>query len=305
MAKIYYPKATRKRCKMIKSPLRYPGGKSRALKKIMAHVPDFKEYREPFLGGGSLFLHLKQLFPDRKFCVNDLYYDVYNFWRQAQINLDAVVDMVMKWRFQFQDGKELYVFLKSNSGCFNDIERAAAFFIFNRITFSGTTHSGGYSEDAFRNRFTDSSIERLCSLVEVIGDPKITITNYDYTELLRREGDNVFIYLDPPYYSATNSALYGKKGDLHKTFDHKRFAEAVEDCAHKYLITYDDCDYIRNLFSYTTIIPWKLTYGMRNVSQKSTQKGDEVFVTNYFSEADVISDIRMNDHNDDTTTDIA
>ena len=51
----------------IKSPLRYPGGKSRALKQILPIVPEFKEFREPFVGGGSVFFALKQLFPDKKF----------------------------------------------------------------------------------------------------------------------------------------------------------------------------------------------------------------------------------------------
>jgi site-specific DNA-adenine methylase len=44
---------------MIKSPLRYPGGKSRAIKFITQLIPEFKEYREPFVGGGSVFVYLK------------------------------------------------------------------------------------------------------------------------------------------------------------------------------------------------------------------------------------------------------
>ena len=33
---------------MIKTPLRYPGGKSRAVKTIGPLIPDFQEFREPF-----------------------------------------------------------------------------------------------------------------------------------------------------------------------------------------------------------------------------------------------------------------
>ena len=47
---------------MIKSPLRYPGGKSRAVKFIAPLIPEFDEYREPFIGGGSVFIYLKQLY---------------------------------------------------------------------------------------------------------------------------------------------------------------------------------------------------------------------------------------------------
>ena len=52
---------------MIKSPLRYPGGKSRAVKLISSLVPQFDEFREPFVGGGSVFIYLKQQFPEKIF----------------------------------------------------------------------------------------------------------------------------------------------------------------------------------------------------------------------------------------------
>ena len=58
---------------MIKSPLRYPGGKSRAIKIISDLIPTFKEIREPFVGGGSVFLYAKQKYPQKIFWVNDLY----------------------------------------------------------------------------------------------------------------------------------------------------------------------------------------------------------------------------------------
>ena len=52
---------------MIKSPLRYSGGKSRAIKHILAQLPDsFREFREPFVGGVSVFIYLKQKFPRLK-----------------------------------------------------------------------------------------------------------------------------------------------------------------------------------------------------------------------------------------------
>jgi len=51
----------------VKSPLRYPGGKSRALKHILPIIPKFDEFREPFLGGGSVFLALKQKYPNKKY----------------------------------------------------------------------------------------------------------------------------------------------------------------------------------------------------------------------------------------------
>ena len=264
---------------MIKSPLRYPGGKSRAVETIAKLIPDFDEFREPFLGGGSVFVYVKQRFPTKIFWVNDLYSELYKFWTMTQKDVNALIEKVYEWRKKYQIGKELFQFLNGNIDNFNDLEKAAAFFIYNRITFSGTTLSGGYSEGAFKGRFTESSIKRLNDLANVINGS--LITNYDYEEVIKKEGENVFIFLDPPYYSATKSALYGKNGNLHKSFDHKRFAENMKNCKHKWLITYDDSDYIRNLFSFANITPWNLTYGMRNITENSDQNGKELFISNY------------------------
>jgi len=264
---------------MIKSPLRYPGGKSRAVALISTLLPEFDEFREPFLGGGSIFIYAKQRFPTKKFWVNDLYLELFKFWEMTQKDVDALIDKIYEWRNQFTVGKELYKFLNANLENFNDLERAAAFFIYNRITFSGTSLSGGFSEHAFVGRFTESSIQRLNHFAEVINGS--TITNLNYEELVNEEGENVFIFLDPPYYSATKSALYGKNGNMHKSFDHIKFAETMKNCKHKWLITYDDSKYIRDLFSFAHIIPWDLTYGMRNVSDGSDQKGKELFISNY------------------------
>ncbi len=264
---------------MIKSPLRYPGGKSRAIELIAKLVPQFDEYREPFLGGGSLFVYLKQRFPNKKFWINDLYFELFKFWEVAQKDVDALIEKIYKWRNQFAKGKELHQFLNANLKSFNDVERAAAFFIYNRITFSGTSLSGGFSEHAFTGRFTESSIQRLKPFSIILKN--VLITNLDYEELVKAEGENVFIFLDPPYYSATRSALYGKNGNLHKSFDHVRFAESMRNCRHKWLITYDDSEYIRELFSYANIISWDLTYGMRNVIADSNQNGKELFISNY------------------------
>lgn len=284
---------------MIKSPLRYPGGKSRSVDLISTIIPEFDEFREPFLGGGSIFIYTKQRFPNKKFWVNDLYFELFKFWEMTQKDVDSLIDKIYEWRNQFPIGKELHKFLNDNLAGFNDLERGAAFFIYNRITFSGTSLSGGFSEGAFTGRFTVSSIQRLNQFAKVISGS--TITNLDYEELVKREGENVFIFLDPPYYSATKSALYGKNGNMHKSFDHKKFANNMKNCKHKWLITYDDSEYIRELFSFANIMPWELMYGMRNVIEGSDQKGKELFISNYLErlpETQQLNLFKQINHND-------
>jgi DNA adenine methylase len=264
---------------MIKSPLRYPGGKSRAVEKIASLIPNFSAYREPFLGGGSVFLYLKQKYPTKQFWVNDLYPELYYFWKMCQTDIQTLIAQVNSWKNAYENGKELHRFLVDNMPNFDDMQKASAFFVFNRITFSGTTEAGGFSQQAYKDRFTLSSIDRLTPFAKQLGNTQIT--NVDYSELLEKDGENVFIFLDPPYFSATKSALYGKNGKLHKAFDHERLAENLQKCPHKWLITYDDSPYIRDLFAFAEISSWNLTYGMRNITKQSNQKGEELFISNY------------------------
>lgn len=264
---------------MIKSPLRYPGGKSRAARRILEIVPEFKEYREPFLGGGSVFVHLKQRYPKREYWINDIYKNLYYFWLETRDNQSKLLERIWYWRNKFDIGKELHRYLLKNIDSFDIIDKAAAFFIFNRITFSGTTESGGFSNAAYEKRFTLSSIQRVDDLSTILS--KVKITNCDYEKVLMASGEDVFIYLDPPYFSAEKSALYGKNGCYHKKFDHERFMRAVKNTNHKWLITYDNSEYIRDLFSFANIYEWNLTYGMRNVGNNSNQIGKEIFISNY------------------------
>ncbi len=270
---------------MIKSPLRYPGGKSKAIDSISKLIPEFNEFREPFVGGGSVFVYLKQKFPLKTFWINDIYENLYHFWNECKDNPNGLIESILEFREKYSDGKELHKFLLSNIDNFDSLNKAAAFFVFNRITFSGTSESGGFSDAAFHKRFTPSSIERVKSLSKILSGTKVT--NFDYEEVISASGKDVFLFLDPPYFSATKSALYGKNGNLHKMFDHVRFADVMKNTNHKWLITYDDSDYIKKLFSFANIKTWDLTYGMRNVNKDSNQSGKELFISNYSLKDDV------------------
>lgn len=272
---------------MIKSPLRYPGGKSKAIKKIVKYLPNnFSEYREPFVGGGSLFIYLKQEYPDLKIWINDLNYDLFLFWKIAQSNLKDLVKEIFDIKISYQDGKKLFYELTNLVvDELSDLDRAVRFFVLNRITFSGTVESGGFSQQAFYKRFTISSIERLEKLEYILSD--IKITNFDYSELLTGLDKNIFLFLDPPYFTATKSKLYGKNGNLHTAFDHKRFSDFMKKCSSSWLITYDDCPEVRESFQFFNLYEWELQYGMNNYKQNSAAKGKELFISNYKTKLDL------------------
>lgn len=267
---------------IIKSPLRYPGGKSKALDQIVPFLPEsFSSYREPFAGGGSLFIYLRQFYPNLPMWINDLNTDLYYFWKYAQKELERLTNVITKVKKESPDGRELFKKLTVEPlPKMTEFEKAVRFFILNRITFSGTVDSGGYSQKAFEARFTDSSIERLAQLDKVLSG--VEITNSDYETVLDESGENVFVFLDPPYLSATKSKLYGKRGELHTKFDHHRFAQALKECRHKWLITYDDCAEVRKKFApFANIYNWQMQYGMNNYKSPTAAKGNELFICNY------------------------
>lgn len=266
---------------MIKGPLRYPGGKTRAIIQLKHLLPEsFEEYREPFIGGGSFFVYMKQIHPEVKFWINDVNKELYSFWKQAKVDSEQLAREVLKVRKRNSNGRKLFEELMSvDAEKLNEFERAVRFFVLNRITFSGLVEAGGYSQQAFDGRFTQSAIERVALLGALLQDVKVT--NLDYRKLLTSGDKTVFTFLDPPYLKATKSKLYGRNGVLHTNFDHEEFAKAMKACKHSWLITYDDSPEIRKNFRFANVHEWELQYGMNNYRQGKAEKGNELFIFNY------------------------
>ena len=148
--------------KTAKSPLRYPGGKSRALKQIFHHIPtNIAEFREPFVGGGSVYFAIRSTFNSNiSYWINDLNYDLYCFWKQTRDNANELVNELKKIHTSTKDGRALFEKLTkdrdvlcNDKSMLSEFKRAVRFFVLNRITFSGVVDSGGYSQAAYEKRF--------------------------------------------------------------------------------------------------------------------------------------------------------
>ena len=172
--------------KSLKTPLRYPGGKSRACTKIESYFPDlskYKEYREPFLGGGSVALYVTQKFPHLKIWVSDLYEPLVNFWQVLQWEGDtlstALINLKNKYPDQesarnlFDDAKELV-----NDQEYATIDRAIAFYVVNKCSFSGLTESSSFSKQASDANFTIRGLEKLPEYSKLISNWNIRIQKF-------------------------------------------------------------------------------------------------------------------------------
>mgnify|MGYP001423910050 FL=1 len=275
--------------KGLKTPLRYPGGKSRACTKMGEYFPDLREYvefREPFLGGGSVAIHVSKLYPHLKIVVNDLYEPLINFWVNLQTFGDELTKELkgLKITNCNQDSARcLFAEMKDviNDSTKTDLERAVAFYVVNKCSFSGLTESSSFSAQASDSNFSMRGIEKLPEYSEIISHWHINSYSYEYC--FRTDvHDGLFMYLDPPYDIKDN--LYGKKGAMHKSFDHDKFAADCDEHNNiNMLISYNSDQLVKDRFKNWSASEFKLTYTMRSVGEymRDQQERKELLLFNY------------------------
>ena len=272
--------------KQLKTPLRYPGGKSRAIPKLCEWLPSRKitEYREPFLGGGSMALEMTKRLPeDVPIWVNDLYKPLINFWKALQTDGEPLTQMILDRKKQHPDqdsARKLFGEAKDilNDATQTSVDRAAAFYIVNKCSFSGLTESSSFSKSASDSNFSIRGIERLPEYSKLIQRWKITSLSY---EELCTDDELTFIYVDPPY--DIKDALYGYKGDKHRGFDHKTFADIMDKQLCNVMISYNDHpDIVMRFFEWCQY-DFDHTYTMRSTGtyMSDQTKRRELVLTNY------------------------
>jgi DNA adenine methylase len=90
-----------------------------------------------------------------------------------------------------------------------------------------------------------------------------------------------FMYLDPPYDIKDN--LYGRKGSMHKGFDHDKFASDCYACYMHQLISYNSDQLVKDRFKNWKMGEFDLTYTMRSVGEymREQKERKELLLFNY------------------------
>ena len=276
--------------KSLKTPLRYPGGKSRACVKLDQYIPDlrdYEKYHEPFLGGGSVAIYITKKYPKLDIWVNDLYEPLYNFWRVLQDDGNVLYETLCDLKSRHpepESAKELFLKSKEylNDESNNDsLQRAVSFYTINKCSFSGLTESSSFSKQASNSNFSLRGIEKLPGYTKIIENWKIT--NLSYEQLLSNN-KSTFIYLDPPYEIGSN--LYGKKGSMHKGFNHDQFAIDCDRFISPQLVSYNSSQLIKERFGGWQTGEFDLTYTMRSVGEymREQKERKELVLFNYNKE---------------------
>lgn len=266
----------------MKTVLRYPGGKSRARKilyDILTNhfdISGLKTLISPFFGGGSFELFIHEQY-GCNIVANDLFEPLYCFWNEVKHNKTELCNKlhsIHSTNNNINDLRSLFFEYRNNIMNEEDtLKKALQFFFINRCSFSGSTLSGGFSEQSAKTRFTKSCIDRIHDLDLL----KFTFSNEDAIKMLNKITDehtnndaNSFVFLDPPYFIGNKSKLYGKNGDMHSTFDHRKLFDAVSKLKVQWMLTYNDCDDIREMYKDYKILPLEWAYSM-NKSKKSSE----------------------------------
>lgn len=244
--------------KRIKSPLRYPGGKSKAAVMIADIIG--KELKpgelvvSPFCGGCSVELELA----GRGLGVfaSDKFLPLMWFWHCLQTDKEKLIDEIIE--ISEKSGYEMGIF--TFGICKDQMQKtenpklkAALFYILNRCGYSGLL-SGGIQEGC--PRWTKHHIEKLAKFKV---PSSMCFGSLDYKDAIRVYS-NRFIYCDPPYV-IENGDYYGYDGELHYGFDHQELAEILKSRG-RWLLSYNDCPEIRELYKGFRMITPEWSYGM-------------------------------------------
>lgn len=272
----------------LKTPLRYPGGKSRAIKFLSQYLPTtIQAYIEPFMGGASMALYVGERYPNAMITVNDAYYPLFNFWRTLQSNgkdMSMLLEDVKHSTMHNKD-KQIEAYKTAQKNMDNkqvdNLTAACSFYIANKCSFSGLATSS-FSEQAYNGNFTLNSIKKLPDYQKKIY--RWNITNFDYQIYMHPDPEADFFFLDPPY--DIKSFLYGHGGDIHKSFDHTQFksnVEALHRWGSKFMITYNSNPKLIEAYASYTCLTWDLKYTMRSTGtyRQDQEERKELLIMNY------------------------
>lgn len=241
------------------SPLRYPGGKTRLvnfLSRAIAKIGSINEKLtlvEPYAGGAGASLKLLYSGEVSKIIINDLDKAIYSFWKVTISDTDYLINKIKRVKIDIDEWKKQKKIYNNPSSSIKKLAFATLFL--NRTNRSGIITGGpigGKGQSGFwkiNARFKkDMIIERLEKLKE--NKNKISVRNLDGISLLKqleknKSKNNYFIFLDPPYYQKGKSLYMNHY--LNK--DHEKLSKYLNKSSLKWVMTYDDVSFIRNLYS--------------------------------------------------------
>jgi len=257
------------------SPLRYPGGKGGLFHHVSNIIKENSRaggtYYEPFAGGGGCALRILKNGIAHKIVLNDADPCIYAFWHSALHETARFVDRIHSIDLSIETWigqKELLNKANQNSL----FELGFATFFINRCSRSGIISKsgpiGGYAQKGKWTINARFNREALAERVEYIGQMReyISISNLDAVAFMRknfasRRNSKRFVYLDPPYYMQGGRLYFNT---LDKS-GHTKLSQYLQlQKKLKWIVTYDDHEFIKQLYTKCKKHKISLNYSLQN-----------------------------------------
>ena len=255
--------------RMINSPIKWVGGKSRLRKSIIPLIPPHKCYVEPF-GGAAWVLFGKTPSPIE--VLNDIDEELINFFRVVKYSPEKLVesfDLELVSRSEFQRLAD------TDPQSLSNIERAHRFYYLIMAGWGGEARYPRFqtsvSDGGHGNRLV-GALKNLRKRVEPVHErlSTVIIENLDWRDCIDKyDRPGSFIYLDPPYPG--NSANY--KHNMRSMKEHAAIAERLSAVQSKWMLSSYDSEDVRTLFRGYNIIPIQSASGMRSSVSEARLSG--------------------------------
>ncbi len=283
----------------VKSPLRYGGGKTLAVGKILEYFPEnIKKVVSPFIGGGSIEVALA-----KELGVKVIAYDIFEL-------------LVNYWNIQISKPQELYkrlCLLNNNKDEYERVKNIlkeiwnkkdgllknnysnldlATYYYFNHNLSYGPGFLGWMS-----SIYTDEKkYKSMLKKVENFNAPNIKVYCEDFITSIQKHKKD-FLYLDPPYFLEGDSKMFRGIYPMrnfpihHNGFNHERLAELLKNHKGGFILSYNDCSWVRKAYKDFKIveIAWQYTMGQgetrigknrleRNYDNKNIKSSHELLI---------------------------
>lgn len=264
------------------SPLRYPGGKAKVADFVRCLIEKNAlldgTYVEPYVGGGSVALSL--LFNEyvKDIYINDKDIAIYAFWHSVLHESEALCKLIKDTPVTVETWFKLRDYQDKTDNV-DLLHLGFSTFFLNRTNRSGILKAGvigGYEQTGNYKIDARFNKEDLIKRIERIADysDRIHLTNEDAVTLVQRLKKelpyNTLFYLDPPYYIKGKGLYLNYYNDN----DHQNIANSISDFReHKWIISYDNVDFIANLYSRFRQKTFELNYSASN-----SGKGKEIMI---------------------------
>lgn len=258
---------------------RYPGGKSKLKKEILPYFPkDFSklEYREPFLGAGSLLIEILKNPTLNKIWINDKDVSLANLWTSVVYDYEKLEELIKNFLPTVKIFKDYSKSLKESTDpiLLSGFKKLAI----HQMSYSGLgLKAGGPIGGLTQNskylidcRWSPNYILRktkeIMQKINKLMVKQNCCTSLDFESLVLDESDRAFIYLDPPYYEK------GKDLYIHSFSieDHIRLSSCLKKTKHMWVLSYDDCDEIKNLYDWADVKEINVNYSITSKKNKTT-----------------------------------